>query len=221
MIRKAVFLFTLLSSSLSPLFAIDFVVKERIIKFDGDRKNALVVEVAGLSEDDLVDAWYDKMKDLKGDVDKKRDDVLALQSLIMSVFELPTSVYAKAEAEDGYVRFSVAMVVGAGHLNSEAHPSAWSNLTTYVVGFIKEELRKKADEAIEEATKELEDQQEDFEKLQKDKAKLQEKIADWKEDIKQAESDIIVNEEAQKAKVEEIEKRRQVLEAAKRNKSKI
>lgn len=218
---KKTILFSLFALVVSTAFSIDFVVKERIVKFDGDRKNALVVEVVGLSEDDLVDAWYDKMKDLKGDVDKKRDEVIALETLILSVFELPTSVYAKAEKEDRYVRFSVAMVVGRGHLNSQEHPNAWSSLTTYVVEFIKEELRKKADKAIKEAQEALEDEQEDFEKLQKDKAKLQQKIVDWKEEIKQAESDVIVNEAAQKAKLLEIEKKRKALEAAQQKKSQI
>ena len=217
---KLISLFLLLAISIQNQ-AIEIVVKERYIKFHGDRKNALVVEVVGVEDDDLVDAWAKRMKKLDGDVDKKRNDVIALETLLPEVFELPTAIYATADEKDGFVLFAVSMSIGKDELSSVQYPSAYKALETYLIDFVKEVLRAKADEEIEKAMEVLEDEKEAMEKLKKENASLKEKIVGWKEDIKQAESEVIVNESEQQKKALDIETKKKLLQEAELKKRQI
>lgn len=201
--------------------AVEIIVKERYVKFHGDRKNALAVEVKGLEDDDLVDAWAKRMKKLDGDVDKKRNDVISTQTLLPEVFELPTTIYATADQQDGFVLFAVSMEIGKDELSSVQYPSAYKALENYLIDFVKEVLRAKADQEIELAMKALEEEKKELEKLKKENAALKEKIVGWKEDIKQAESDAIVNDAEQKKKELDIEAKKKLLQDAELKKRQI
>ncbi len=214
-------LFVLMTSTIS-WGQIESTIKEETKANSKGSFNALVMDLPGTTEKNVVKAWSKFMKKFKGKTkfDRKTNETTCDDATIKDMSDNTVDIIAKVEARgtDG-TAITVWFNLGASYLSSkdysDRYPAGEKMLKDFAnavsADMIEEELK-----AAEKLLKELEDK---LKKLEKDQAQRKKDIEDYKativkmeENIKTAEEDIKTNEKDQEETTLTIEEQKKVVE---------
>jgi hypothetical protein len=219
--NKIYFLFLIVLVSVSTVKAVDIVVTESKVKFSHGKFNAVQVQIPGVLEKDVLKAWANKMKDLKGKIKTSRHGVEAAGATYFDINHYPGNFYAETKLVGGIVELSVAVDLDGKYIKSSDNMKAYNGLKSFMVEFSKGLIREQVQKELAAAEKLLKKQQKALEKLKKKKLNLKEDVVGCQEDIKLAENEIIQNDLSQKNQVDVIIRQQQEVEAIKKKQLEI
>lgn len=180
----------------------------------GGMNNALTVSIYGASNDDIMKEWKSMMKNYKGKVSTKKDEMFADDVEMKSMGENSFDVYASARTKDNETEFVVAFDLGGAFLNSGDHSAKYKVAEELVKDFGIKMTKKALEDQLKEQEKVLKRMESDQKDLVKEKEGMEKDIENYQKKIKSAEESIVKNKEAQEKKLKEIEAQKKAVSEA-------
>jgi len=179
-------------------------VKESVIKIGDGKNNALIVNINGANEDEVIKAWKDKMKSTGAKVSGKKS-MFADDATILSISSNTMDIYSEISDKGEYVELAVGFDLGGAYLNSKEHSSGYKAAEKMLYDFAVGQAKAAIEAEIKAQEGLIKDTEKDKEKLEKENEKLASDIEDYKKRIEDAEKNIEDNKTEIENKAKELE----------------
>ncbi|MBN2729078.1 MAG: hypothetical protein JXR53_07620 [Bacteroidales bacterium] len=187
-------------------------VKESIIKIGEGKNNALIVNINGANEDDVIKAWKDKMKATGAKVSGKKS-MFADDATMMSISSNTMDIYSEISEKGEYIELAVGFDLGGAYLNSKEHATGYKAAEKMLYDFAVDQAKEAINKEISTQEGLIKDLEKDQSKLEKDNEKLASDIEDYKKRIEDAEKTIENNKTEIENKIKELETQNESLKS--------
>jgi hypothetical protein len=220
---KSSFLLAPLFLLLFPAFLSAQYVKEQSAEMSAGSRNALTLEIPGVSQDLVSDFWKDYMKDFYREKPKwqRRDNEWLSDDADITALGKGNTVdiYAKAEERGDNVMIYMWVDLGGAYLSSKEHPERFKEAEKMLMRFGLEVAKEKMRLDIKEQEDVLKDMGKDLDRLASDKERSEREIERAKEAIRKAEEDIKQNLKDQAAMREKIAEQEELIKKMQRQRN--
>lgn len=187
-------------------------VKESIIKIGEGKNNALIVNINGGDEDEVIKAWKDKMKATGAKVSGKKS-MFADDATMMSISSNTMDIYSEISDKGEYIELAVGFDLGGAYLNSKEHATGYKAAEKMLYDFAVDQAKEAINKEISTQEGLIKDLEKDQSKLEKDNEKLASDIEDYKKRIEDAEKTIENNKTEIENKIKELETQNESLKS--------
>jgi len=224
MIVGVAIIFQAAQAQLTPKGVSQSQVMERTEAMSLGANTALVVQLEGVNEKLVGEAWEDFMKkrySAKPEWQRKTKEWFVDNINLPSIGgATPVDLHASAKGKEN-VTFSLWVNMGTAFLNSYDNYEQYKEAEKLVNEFVLEVQREKIGIELANQEKQLKQFEKELEKLQSANERYHKEIEKAKEAIRQAEADIVQNEKDQEVARQKIETQKQVVENVKETKNNI
>ncbi|MFP4663057.1 MAG: hypothetical protein ACLFM1_01395 [Bacteroidales bacterium] len=179
-------------------------VEEDEKKINGSKRDVLLVEIPQTDQKTVEKAWKKRMKDHDAESFKSKKEMFADNVLIESVTDNTIDIYARAEENNEYVEFYVAVDLGGAYMDSE-HDSEQTAMKRFIENFASGIALEAYQEMLDDQKGILKDLNKEIKSLANDKEHYEKKIEKYQDKIEDHEADI-------KDVEKEMEKQQELLE---------
>jgi hypothetical protein len=182
------------------------------------QNTSLSIEIPDVAADFTEDVYKDFIKDWKGKnkKDKKANEWFSDDAKIASIANgAPIDIYSKIESAGNKSVINMWVNLGTGYVSSSTYPREYEESQKLLEKFALTVRIRKAEAELALVEKDYKKLDGDLKKLKKDNEDYHKEIDRCNEKIKEAEQNIIKNEEDQKNKEIAIESQGQKVEEAK------
>lgn len=179
-------------------------VKESITKIGDGKNNALIVNINGADQDDVIKEWKNKMKATGAKVSGKKS-MFADDATMMSISSNTMDIYSEISDKGEYVELAVGFDLGGAYLNSKEHASGYKAAEKMLYDFAVGQAKTAIEKEISAQEGMIKDLKKNQSKLEKENEKLASNIEDYKKRIEDAEKDIENNKTEIENKIKELE----------------
>lgn len=174
-------------------------VTETIESIESVNGNALQTTIYRSDSKSILKSFKSLLKGYDGDVDQKKDYLIASEVLISSISEHQIKVYAKTkEIDEKSVSLFVIFLNGDSPVSSSNDVSSYTAAKEILNDFSRNQSQQATERYFELEEKKLSDLEKDLENLLKEKKKAEKEIEDCKKAINDNEYKIKENIDNQK-----------------------